>query len=106
VVTTIASTEQPLLLDKELLSSYANQYKQELLQNILPFWLNYSKDEINGGYFTCLDRTGKVYDTDKFIWLQVVVWCFSYMYTQIEAKAEWLEMVNSRSRLFRKAWKR
>jgi N-acylglucosamine 2-epimerase len=93
VVTTIASTEQPLLLDKELLSSYANQYKQELLQNILPFWLNYSKDEINGGYFTCLDRTGKVYDTDKFIWLQGrEVWCFSYMYTQIEAKAEWLEM--------------
>ncbi len=93
MVTTIASTEQPLLLDKELLSSYANQYKQELLQNILPFWLNYSKDEINGGYFTCLDRTGKVYDTDKFIWLQGrEVWCFSYMYTQIEAKAEWLEM--------------
>ncbi len=93
MVTTIASTEQPLLLDKELLSSYANQYKQELLQNILPFWLNYSKDEINGGYFTCLDRTGEVYDTDKFIWLQGrEVWCFSYMYTQIEAKAEWLEM--------------
>ncbi len=27
------------------------------------------KDEKKGGYFTCLDRFGKVYDTDKFIWL-------------------------------------
>ena len=75
------------------LKQYSALYKQELLQNILPFWLKHSKDEVNGGYFTCLDRTGNVYDTDKFIWLQGrEVWCFSYMYHHVEAKEEWLEM--------------
>ena len=48
----------------------ADQYKSELLDSVLPFWLEHSQDEQYGGYFTCLDRDGSVYDTDKFIWLQ------------------------------------
>ena len=68
-------------------------YKNELLQNILPFWLNNSKDEKNGGYFTCLDRQGKVFDKDKFMWLQGRgVWCFSSMYHLVENKEAWLAM--------------
>lgn len=75
------------------LSSYASEYKSELLNNILPFWLTNSKDEENGGYFTCLNRDGSVYDKDKFIWLQGrQVWCFSYMYNNVEKKQEWLDM--------------
>ncbi len=58
----------------------ANQYRDELLNNILPFWLDNSQDDEFGGYFTCLDREGKVYDTDKFVWLQGrQVWLFSLM---------------------------
>ena len=75
------------------LTQLAHYYKDELTGNILPFWLANSKDEKNGGFFTCLDRTGKVYDTDKFMWLQGrEVWCFSYMYNNVEQKKEWLEM--------------
>ena len=48
----------------------ANQYRNELLDNVLPFWLEHSQDLEFGGYFTCLDRQGGVFDTDKFIWLQ------------------------------------
>ena len=48
----------------------ANQYRDELLDNVLPFWLEHSQDLEFGGYFSCLDREGKVFDTDKFIWLQ------------------------------------
>ena len=36
----------------------ANQYKDELLNNVLPFWLDHSQDHEFGGYFTCLDREG------------------------------------------------
>ena len=43
------------------------QYKKELLENVVPFWLTKSQDSKNGGYFTCLDRQGNVFDTDKFI---------------------------------------
>ena len=46
------------------------QYRDELLQNVIPFWLEKSQDKKYGGYFTCLDREGNIFDTDKFIWLQ------------------------------------
>jgi N-acylglucosamine 2-epimerase len=72
---------------------YAAQYKDELLHNIIPFWLDHSKDAKNGGYFTCLDRKGKVFDTDKFMWLQGrELWCFSMLYDKVEARKEWLDM--------------
>lgn len=75
------------------LDTYAPLYLKELKENILPFWLRFSKDEKNGGFFTCLDREGNVYDTDKFMWLQGrEVWCFSYMYQHVEAREEWLAM--------------
>jgi N-acylglucosamine 2-epimerase len=75
------------------IKEYAALYKNELLQHVLPFWLNNSKDTENGGYFTCLDRTGKVFDTDKFMWLQGrEVWCFSYMYSNIMPNKDWLQM--------------
>ncbi len=70
----------------------AGQYRDELLNNILPFWIENSQDREFGGYFTCLDREGKVYDTDKFIWLQGrQVWLFSMMYNRVEKRKEWLD---------------
>lgn len=69
----------------------AQQYKSELLDNVLPFWLNCSQDKDYGGYFTCLDRDGSVYDTDKFIWLQGrQVWMFSMLCNNVEKRPEWL----------------
>ena len=70
----------------------ANQYKDELLNNVLPFWLENSQDHEYGGYFTCLDREGRVFDTDKFIWLQGrEVWMFSMLYNKVEKRKEWLD---------------
>ncbi len=89
---TISTTNAPANSESNI-KHYANQYKNELLNNVLPFWLTNSKDEQNGGYFTCLDRTGKVFDTDKFMWLQGrEVWCFSNMYNNVAQKQEWLDM--------------
>ena len=74
------------------LKKLANQYKDELLNNVLPFWLEHSQDHEFGGYFTCLDREGNVFDTDKFIWLQGrEVWLFSMLYNKVEKKQEWLD---------------
>ncbi|NDV69695.1 AGE family epimerase/isomerase [Dysgonomonas sp. 25] len=69
----------------------AKQYKDELFEKVLPFWLEKSQDKEFGGYFTCLDRKGAVYDTDKFIWLQGrEVWMFSMLYNKVEKRQEWL----------------
>jgi N-acylglucosamine 2-epimerase len=71
----------------------AKLYQDTLLNNILPFWEQNSIDWEQGGYFTCLDRSGKVYDTDKFIWLQNrQVWTFSMLYNRVEQRSEWLKI--------------
>ncbi len=70
----------------------AAQYKSELLDRVIPFWLEKSQDKDFGGYFTCLDRDGSVYDTDKFIWMQGrEVWMFSKLYNEVEHRQEWLD---------------
>jgi N-acylglucosamine 2-epimerase len=75
------------------LRKYANQYRDELLESVIPFWLNNSRDKVSGGYFTCLNRRGEVFDTDKFMWLQGrEVWLFSMIFNKIEKKQEWLDM--------------
>jgi N-acylglucosamine 2-epimerase len=71
----------------------AQLYKNTLLNDVLPFWENHSVDWEKGGYYTCLDRSGKVFDTDKFIWLQNrQVWLFSMLYNQLEKRSDWLKI--------------
>lgn len=71
----------------------ATLYKKELLENVLPFWTSNSRDEQHGGFFTCLDRYGKVFDTDKFMWLQGrEVWMFSMLYDKVEQNPLWKDM--------------
>lgn len=75
---------------------YAKLYKDTLLKNIIPFWKDYSLDKDNGGYYTCLDVNGKVYDTDKFLWLQGrQAWTFSMLYNNVEKNEKWLAIAKS-----------
>lgn len=68
------------------------QYKSELLDKVVPFWLEKSQDLEHGGYFTCLERNGDVFDTDKFVWLQGrEVWMFATLYNKVEKRQEWLD---------------
>lgn len=72
---------------------YSEIYKNALLNDIVPFWQKYSIDKQHGGYFTCLDSKGQIYDTDKFIWLQGrQAWTFSMLYNKVENNKEWLEI--------------
>lgn len=71
----------------------AMQYKEALLEDVIPFWEKCSLDREYGGYFTCLDREGRVFDTDKFMWLQArQVWTFSMLYNNVEKKETWLDI--------------
>ena len=70
----------------------ANQYKSELLDSVMPFWVGKSQDKEYGGYFSWLDNVGNVYDTDKFVWMQGrEVWMFSMLYNKVERRKEWLD---------------
>ena len=72
-------------------AAMAARYKDELYGSVLPFWLEKSQDKEFGGYFTCLERDGRVFDTDKFVWLQGrEVWMFAMLYNKVEKNPEWL----------------
>ena len=78
---------------KDHFSAYATQYRQALLDDVIPFWERHSLDREYGGYFTCLDRQGQVFDTDKFIWLQArQVWTFAMLYNRVEPRQTWLNI--------------
>ena len=70
----------------------SEQYKHELLDRVIPFWIEKSQDLECGGYFTCLERDGSVFDTDKFVWMQGrEVWMLSMLYNKVEHRQEWLD---------------
>lgn len=75
------------------MKQFAQMYRQELVDNVLPFWMKNSVDKEYGGYFTCLNQEGEVYDTDKFSWLQGrQIWMFAMLYNNVEHRPEWLDM--------------
>lgn len=81
----------------------AEQYKAELLDKVLPFWLEKSQDKVHGGYYTCLDRAGNVYDRDKFIWLQGrEIWMFAMLYNKVDKRPEWLECARQGAEFMKK----
>ena len=76
----------------ETLKQIRDRYYRELIENILPFWINHGLDRTNGGIYTALDRDGSLLETDKSVWFQGrALWVFSTAYSQVEKKKEYLE---------------
>ncbi|NKB67588.1 MAG: AGE family epimerase/isomerase [Candidatus Latescibacteria bacterium] len=74
-------------------AALAAQYRSALLDDVVPFWQRHGVDWEQGGYFTCIDRTGQIFDTDKFIWLQNrQLWTFSTLYSDLEQRQDWLDL--------------
>lgn len=67
-------------------------FKEDLLNNILPFWLDNALDFENGGIFTSLDASGRIYGREKSVWFQGrALWTFSKAYNKIEKNERYLE---------------
>lgn len=67
-------------------------YRQDLCESVMPFWMRHSIDREHGGFFTCLDRDGTVYDTRKYVWLNGrQVWTLAKLYNEVEPREEWLD---------------
>lgn len=75
------------------LADRAEKYRKELLDNVLPFWLNHAADPVHGGYCFSLGRRGELLDTDKAVWIQGrFIWLLSTLYAAVEKKQEWLDL--------------
>ena len=48
----------------------AHRWVRDELQGSANFWLRHGLDHEHGGVYTCLDRKGDIFSTDKSVWMQ------------------------------------
>lgn len=77
---------------KTYLQYWAARYRDDLENNILPFWLTHGLDRVNGGVYTCLDREGQLMDTTKSVWFQGrFAFVCGFAYNNVTPNKEWLD---------------
>ena len=81
---------------KEYIKQWAESYKTDLTENIMPFWMEHGWDKVNGGVYTCLDRDGSLIDTTKSVWFQGrFAFICAYAYNNVGKNPMWLEAAKS-----------
>jgi N-acylglucosamine 2-epimerase len=79
-------------MDKSYLQQQATFYKNQLLNDTIPFWFPSSIDEEFGGFLLMRDRDGSLLDDDKAVWIQArATWLLATLYNTVEKKPEWLD---------------
>jgi len=82
-------------MDRERLIE-AREWIRAELERCVNFWLKNGMDKEHGGVYTCLDREGKVFSTDKSVWMQGRCgWIFAWLCHAYGVKQEWLEASKS-----------
>ncbi len=82
-------------MDKAKLQAYRDWVRSEL-ESSANFWLKNGMDRKYGGVYTCLDRKGEIYSTDKSVWMQGRCgWMFSHLCSVYGSRPEWLEAARS-----------
>ena len=82
-------------MEKERLVQ-AQEWIRSQLDTCIDFWLKNGMDHKHGGVYTCLDREGKVFSTDKSVWMQGRCgWIFAWLCHLYGKKQEWLDASKS-----------
>ena len=77
-------------MDRKILEAEQAWVREELKRSV-DFWLEHGMDHVHGGIYTCLDRRGEVYSTDKSVWMQGrCAWTFAYLCHVYGVREEWL----------------
>lgn len=67
------------------------QWVRQELDRCTNFWLLYGMDKEHGGVYTCLDRQGQVFSTDKSVWMQGRCgWIFAWLCHVYGVRPQWL----------------
>lgn len=78
-------------MDSNYLQAWADSYRKDLVENIMPFWLKHGLDKVHGGVYTCVDRDGSLMDTTKSVWFQGRFgFIAAFAYNNVEKNPEWL----------------
>ena len=79
-------------IDKNYLQQQSDFYKNQLLNDTIPFWFPKSIDEEYGGFLLMRDRDGGLLDDDKAVWIQGrATWLLATLYNTVEKRQEWLD---------------
>ncbi|MBI9071064.1 MAG: AGE family epimerase/isomerase [Melioribacteraceae bacterium] len=80
-------------MNKTEIVTLKNEFENELYGSVIPFWINHSIDNVNGGYYNHLDKDGSIYDKTKNTWLLGrQVWMFSKLFRQNQTEKKYLEI--------------
>ena len=81
---------------KEYIQRWAETYRSDLVDNIMPFWMQHGWDRQNGGVYTCVNRDGSLMDTTKSVWFQGrFAFVCAFAYNNVEKNPEWLAAAKS-----------
>lgn len=78
-------------------AEYQKFYHNELLNDVIPFWLNSDLvDKEYGGYISSVDREGRCYNDDKSVWFQGrCLWTFSMLCNRYGIQPQWQEAADA-----------
>lgn len=80
------------MIDKDYIHFCKQTSEVSLKENIMPFWMKYGVDKVNGGVYTNLNRTGRLMDSTKSVWFQGRFgYICSAAYNKIGREPEWLD---------------
>ncbi|USF27229.1 Cellobiose 2-epimerase [Firmicutes bacterium ASF500] len=82
-------------MDRQALQNAQSWVKSEL-ERSAQFWLDHGMDKEHGGVYTCLDRKGEIYSTDKSVWMQGRCgWIYAFLCHHYGVRQEWLDASKS-----------
>lgn len=77
---------------KQELETLRDFYKNQLLNDTVPFWFPRSYDKEHGGFLLMRDADGALIDDDKAVWIQGrATWLLATLFNTVDQQQEWLE---------------
>jgi N-acylglucosamine 2-epimerase len=90
---------QPMLASDSDRSKLIATYRDGLLNDTLPFWIDHCVDREHGGFMMALAQDGSIVDTDKGVWQQArFTWLLGELYNNVEPREEWLMLAKHGAR--------
>lgn len=73
-------------------AALCEKYRASLLDDVVPWWMEHSLDHEFGGYYSLLERDGRPWATDKYMWMNGrQIWMLSHLYNAHEPNGQWLD---------------
>ena len=78
------------------MNAFTQTHRASLLNQVVPFWTERVVDPLHGGYRTCFDSNGTLYNSNKHGWfLGRTMYTFSVLCQEFGTRPEWLSIAKA-----------